>query len=51
LKKDEDAEAKELSKMMMSKRDRKLYDKIQFGKSRKKEIAEKLREKRIKSSK
>lgn len=31
---------------MMSKKDRKLYDKIQFGKDRKKAAADKLREKR-----
>jgi pescadillo protein len=37
---------KELAKIMMSKRDRKLYDKIQFGKDRKKVAADKLREKR-----
>jgi pescadillo protein len=39
-------EAKELKKIMMSKRERKLYDKIQFGKKRKQEAAQKLREKR-----
>jgi pescadillo len=37
---------KELAKIMMSKRDRKLYDKMQFGIERKKQAAEKLREKR-----
>ncbi|KAJ3273516.1 mRNA-binding ribosome synthesis protein nop7 [Terramyces sp. JEL0728] len=39
-------EEKELLKIMMSKRDKKLYDKIQYGKERKKEQASKLREKR-----
>lgn len=44
-------EAKELSKIMMSKRDKKLYDKIQFGKARKQEAANKLIEKRKKNMK
>ena len=39
-------EEKELAKIMMSKRDRKLYDKMQFGKKRKQEAAEKLRQKK-----
>ncbi|KAJ2994782.1 mRNA-binding ribosome synthesis protein nop7 [Globomyces sp. JEL0801] len=47
-KSNEEEEAKELSKMMMSKRDKKLYDKIQFGKNRKQEAAKVLREKRKK---
>ncbi|KAJ3307727.1 mRNA-binding ribosome synthesis protein, partial [Boothiomyces sp. JEL0838] len=42
-------EEKELRKIMMSKRDKKLYDKIQYGKERKKEQASKLREKRKKA--
>ena len=40
------AEAKELAKMMMSKRDKKLYDKIQFGKKRKQATADNLRNKK-----
>jgi pescadillo protein len=42
-------EAKELSKIMMSKRDKKLYEKIQYGKARKQEATKKLLEKRKKS--
>ncbi|KAJ3306462.1 mRNA-binding ribosome synthesis protein nop7 [Kappamyces sp. JEL0829] len=48
---DEDKEAKELSKIMMSRRDKKLYDKIQFGKARKAQAVEKLRNKKKRSAK
>ena len=44
-------EAKELSTIMMSKRDKKLYEKIQYGKARKQETAKKLLEKRKKNIK
>ena len=47
----EDKEAKELSKMMMSKRERKVYDKIQFGKERKQKVAKKLVTKRLQNLK
>jgi len=47
----EDKEAKELSKMMMSKRERKVYDKIQFGKARKQGAAKKLKNKRLQNLK
>jgi pescadillo protein len=42
----EDSEARELAKMMMSKRDKKLYDKIQFGKQRKMNVKENLQRKK-----
>ncbi|KAJ3205149.1 mRNA-binding ribosome synthesis protein nop7 [Dinochytrium kinnereticum] len=43
----EAAEEKELAKMMMSKKDRRLYNQIEFGKKKKEAEANKLREKRI----
>ncbi|KAI8851573.1 Pescadillo N-terminus-domain-containing protein [Chytridium lagenaria] len=43
----EAAEEKELAKMMMSKKDRRLYNQIEFGKKKKADEANKLREKRI----
>ncbi|KAJ3133442.1 mRNA-binding ribosome synthesis protein nop7 [Geranomyces variabilis] len=42
----EAAERKELAIMMMSKKDKHLYNKIQFGKQRKEDAAAKLREKK-----
>ena len=45
----EDRESKELSKIMMSKKDKKLYDRIQNSKNRKKETTKKLVEKRRKA--
>lgn len=42
----EKKEGKELAKMMMSKRDKKLYDKIQFGQKRKMDVADNLRRKK-----
>jgi pescadillo protein len=40
-------DAKELAKIMMSRREKKLYDKIQFGKKRKQEETKKLKQKRV----
>ncbi|KAJ3036294.1 mRNA-binding ribosome synthesis protein nop7 [Rhizophlyctis rosea] len=39
-------EERELAKMMMNKKDKHLYNKIQFGKKRKEEAADKLRQKK-----
>lgn len=47
----QEAEKKELAKMMMSKKDRRLYEQIQFGKNKKAAITEKLKEKREKIKK
>jgi pescadillo protein len=41
-----DKETKELKKIMMSKREKKLYEKIQFGKERKREAVKKLEKKK-----
>jgi pescadillo len=43
---EKEVDNKELAKIMMSKRDRKLYDKMQYGKQKKRAVADKLREKK-----
>jgi pescadillo protein len=48
---EEAKEAKELAKIMMSKREKKLYDKIQFGKKRKQEEVKKLQKKKLSAKK
>ena len=43
----EEQEAKELAKIMMSKRDKHLYNQIQFGKKKKAEAVQRLKHKKM----